>query len=116
MLTDASQFHIGTLVKPGADASETSGQTTDGEGEFLDRTKWKDVKLTRIVKINHDTYQYRFDLPREKQPLGLPVGQHVFVRLRRKDTGDLVQRAYTPVSQQGAIGFIELLIKLVSPI
>ncbi|KAL4079389.1 hypothetical protein J3A83DRAFT_4409606 [Scleroderma citrinum] len=108
-----AQFHIGTLVKSGADTSETSDQTTNGI--FLDRTKWKDVKLTRIVQINHDTYQYRFDLPREDQPLGLPVGQHVFVRLRRKDTGELVQRAYTPVSQQGAIGFIELLVKLYLP-
>ena len=113
-LTQLSQFHIGTLVKSGAYASETSDQTTDGI--FLDRTKWKDVKLTKIVQINHDTYRYRFDLPREDQPLGLPVGQHVFVRLKRKDSGELVQRAYTPVSQQGAIGFIELLIKLIPSI
>jgi nitrate reductase (NAD(P)H) len=114
MLTDASQFHIGTLVKSGASTSETTDQTTDGI--FLDKTKWKDVKLTKIVQINHDTYQYRLDLQREDQPLGLPVGEHVFVRLRRKDTGELVQRAYTPVSQPGAIGSIELLIKLVSSI
>jgi len=105
-----SQFHIGTLVRSGAEAPEIDDQTTDGI--FLDRTKWKDVKLSRIIQINHDTYQYRFDLPRDVQPLGLPVGQHVFVRLRRKDTGELVQRAYTPVSQQGAIGFIEFLVKL----
>lgn len=101
-------------MKSGSNASETSDQTNDGI--FLDKTKWKDVKLTRIVKINHDTYQYRLDLPREDQPLGLPLGQHVFVRLRRKDSGELVQRAYTPVSQPGAIGSIELLIKLVSSI
>ncbi|KAF8137711.1 hypothetical protein EV363DRAFT_1414909 [Boletus edulis] len=111
--TKLAQFHIGTLVKSGADVPESSGQTTDGI--FLDRTKWKDVRLSRIVQINHDTYQYRFDLPRGDQPLGLPVGQHVFVRLRRKNTGELVQRAYTPVSQQGAVGFIELLIKLYLP-
>lgn len=101
-------------MKSEVDASGSSDQTTDGI--FLDRTKWKDVKLTKIVQINHDTYQYQFDLPREDQPLGLPVGQHVFVRLRRKDTEEMVQRAYTPVSQQGAIGFIELLIKCVSSI
>ncbi|KAN0084049.1 hypothetical protein V8E55_007553 [Tylopilus felleus] len=111
--TKLAQFHIGTLVKSEVDASGSSDQTTDGI--FLDRTKWKDVKLTKIVQINHDTYQYQFDLPREDQPLGLPVGQHVFVRLRRKDTEEMVQRAYTPVSQQGAIGFIELLIKLYLP-
>ncbi|KAI9569846.1 hypothetical protein HD554DRAFT_2327805 [Boletus coccyginus] len=105
-----AQFHIGTLVKSGTNPSETSDQTADGI--FLEKAKWKDVKLSRIVQINHDTYQYRFELPREDLPLGLPVGQHVFARLRRKDTGELVQRAYTPVSQQGAVGFIEFLVKL----
>ena len=110
--TDASQFHIGTLVKSGADTSETSEKDTDGI--FLNKTKWKDVKLSTIEQINHDTYLYRFELPREEQPLGLPVGQHVFVRLKRKDTGEMVQRAYTPVSQPGAVGSILFLIKLVS--
>jgi len=110
--TDASQFHIGTLAKSSADTAETSEKETGGV--FLDRTKWKDVKLTKIEQINHDSYLYRFELPREDQLLGLPVGQHVFVRLKRKDTGEMVQRAYTPVSKQGAVGSIELLIKLVS--
>lgn len=101
-------------MKSGTNPSEISDQTADGI--FLDKTKWKDVKLSQIVQINHDTYKYRFELPREDQPLGLPVGQHVFARLKRKDNGDLVQRAYTPVSQQGAVGFIEFLVKLVSSI
>ena len=108
--TDALQFHIGTLVKSKAAAFETSNETAGGV--FLERNKWKDVRLTTIQQINHDTYLYRFELPQADQLLGLPVGQHVFVRLKRKDTGELVQRAYTPVSQEGAVGAIEFLIKL----
>lgn len=97
----------------------TDEETCDIDSEptkdiFLDHKKWKDVKLSRVVQVNHDSYLYRFELPRDDQPLGLPVGQHVFLRIKRKDTGELVQRAYTPVSPQGAIGFIELLVKLVS--
>jgi nitrate reductase (NAD(P)H) len=53
-----------------------------------------------------------------------PVGQHVFVRLRRKVKrnasrhdevvleGEMIQRAYTPVSLSDAKGEIDLLIKL----
>ncbi len=52
-----------------------------------------------------------------------PCGQHVFIRLRRKGKkaaanedgaleGELVQRAYTPVSPADARGKIALLIKL----
>lgn len=109
-LTNGPQFHIGTLVKSGTGNADPDDKTADGE--FLERAKWKDVKLTRKVQVNHDTFLYRFELPRPDQPLGLPVGQHVFVRLKRKDTGELVQRAYTPVTPEGAVGFIELLVKL----
>jgi nitrate reductase (NAD(P)H) len=88
--------------------------TTHSDGAFLERNKWNRVSLCDIKQINHDSYLYRFALPNADQQLGLPVGQHVFVRLRRKDTGEMVQRAYTPVSQQGAVGFIEFLIKCIS--
>ncbi|KIJ15906.1 nitrate reductase [Paxillus involutus ATCC 200175] len=108
-----AEFHIGTLSdtipKEGASVEEESGEV------FLNRTRWKNVKLCNIERVNHDSYLYRFALPKEEQPLGLPVGQHVFVRLKRKDTGEVVQRAYTPVSREGAVGFIDFLIKLYLP-
>ncbi|KAI6043896.1 hypothetical protein EDC04DRAFT_2866090 [Pisolithus marmoratus] len=108
-----AQFHIGTLIKSGAENADPGDETSDGP--FLECAKWKDVKLTRIVQVNHDSFLYLFELPRPDQPLGLPVGQHVFVRLKRKDTGEVVQRAYTPVSREGAVGSIEFLIKLYLP-
>ncbi|KAI6043890.1 hypothetical protein EDC04DRAFT_3056554 [Pisolithus marmoratus] len=108
-----AQFHIGTLVKSGAESADSDEQAPDAP--FLERAKWKDVKLTRIVQVNHDSFLYLFELPRPDQLLGLPVGQHVFVRLKRKDTGEVVQRAYTPVSREGAVGSIEFLIKLYLP-
>ncbi|KAG2142479.1 hypothetical protein DEU56DRAFT_972043 [Suillus clintonianus] len=88
--TTLTQYHIGTLTTSMTKEKPTA---TQSDGAFL----------------------YRFALPKEDQPLGLPVGQHVFVRLRRQDTGEMVQRAYTPVSQQGAVGFIDFLIKLYLP-
>lgn len=54
----------------------------------------------------------------------MPTGQHVYCRLRRKIgagdqergeevvQGELVQRAYTPVSSKDAKGHVELLIKV----
>lgn len=101
------QYHIGTLVGTLAQEEPDSG------GTFLKPSTWKRVRLCSMRQINHDSVLYRFALPTADQPLGLPVGQHVFVRLRRKDTGDRVQRAYTPVSQQGATGFVDFLIKCI---
>lgn len=83
---------------------------------FLSPRLWGQITLTNCEAVNHDTRLYRFALPCPDQPLGLPTGQHVFIRLRRKDTGELVQRAYTPVSGRDAKGYIEFLIKSVSPL
>lgn len=107
-----AEHHIGTLT---ASMTKEKPTATQSDGAFLERSQWKGVRLCDIKQINHDSYLYRFALPKEDQPLGLPVGQHVFVRLRRQDTGEMVQRAYTPVSQQGAVGFIDFLIKLYLP-
>ncbi|KIJ61879.1 hypothetical protein HYDPIDRAFT_95803 [Hydnomerulius pinastri MD-312] len=108
-----AEYHIGTLSDI---ITEESKSNDEGPSEiFLNRTRWKDVQLCSIEQVNHDSCLYRFALPQDGQPLGLPVGQHVFARLKRKDTGELVQRAYTPVSQQGAVGFIDFLIKLYLP-
>lgn len=80
--------------------------------------------MTSIERISHDSFIYQFALDRPDQPLGLPIGQHVYVRLRRKvqpsdDSavveGEMVQRAYTPVSRSDAKGHIDLLIKLYLP-
>jgi nitrate reductase (NAD(P)H) len=76
---------------------------------------------------------YKFALERVDQDLGLPCGMHVYARLKRKATtrlttnvervdededgdeeegGEMVMRAYTPVSSSNAKGFLELLIKV----
>ncbi|GAA5887933.1 hypothetical protein JCM6882_000807 [Rhodosporidiobolus microsporus] len=126
-----ADFHIGTLVeedKPAAVSAAVSAPVeVDPNAIFLDKKKWKGVKLVSIDYVNHDSRLYRFALDHVDQPLGLPVGQHVYARLRRKVCpgdaeasgadkqiveGELVQRAYTPVSRQGARGYLDLLIKV----
>ena len=91
---------------------------------FLSKTKFKRARLVKIDHINHDSRNYRFELEYPEQELGLPTGQHVYARLRRKvaggdaedgkmvEEGEMVQRAYTPVSSQDARGFLDMLIKV----
>lgn len=107
--------HIGRLEgisQSVVEATETIEQT------FLSKTKWKSAKLIAISEISHDTRVYRFALQAPEQHLGLLTGQHVFARLRRKIqnghvVGEMVQRAYTPVSNKTVKGFVELLVKYV---
>lgn len=118
-----ADFHIGTLVRADQPATPVDASPpASPDPTFLSKTKWKGSRLVSIDYVNHDSRIYRFALEHPDQPLGLPVGQHVYARLRRKADGqptggatvdgELVQRAYTPVSRQGAQGFLDLLIKV----
>lgn len=135
-----ADFHIGTLIPsdvPAPSSTVTAALSAPAEPDpvFLSAKKWKSSKLVSIDLVNHDSRLYRFALEHDAQPLGLPVGQHVYARLRRKageaatdaagdalhktplvadgsGAGELVQRAYTPVSREGAKGFLDLLVKI----
>lgn len=121
-----ADFHIGTLVA-GEETPVDTAESGAPDPVFLSKTKWKPAKLVSIERVNHDSRIYRFALEHEDQPLGLPVGQHVYARLRRKACpadaeaggadaevveGELVQRAYTPVSRRDATRFLDLLVKV----
>ncbi|KAG7529194.1 hypothetical protein FFLO_05748 [Filobasidium floriforme] len=130
MLAD---YHIGTLDARGLIEAVSEPQETQIEPIFLNKTKWKKAPLVSVKTVSHDSRVYRFALQDKDQTLGLPTGQHVFVKLRRKAPrettseedrenaefeetrvveGEMVQRAYTPVSSASATGHIDLLIKL----
>ncbi|XP_011143110.1 NADH-cytochrome b5 reductase 3 isoform X2 [Harpegnathos saltator] len=60
--------------------------------------------------ISHDTRRFRFGLPTPNHILGLPIGQHV--HLTAKVEGEVVIRAYTPVSSDDDQGYVDLVIKV----
>lgn len=102
-------------------ASRAEVTATEPDPIFLSKTQWKSATLIAIDRINHDSRNYKFALEAPDQLLGLPTGQHVYARLRRKVgssqrevvvPGELIQRAYTPVSPQDARGTLDMLIKV----
>jgi len=116
-----ADFHIGTLI---GNQNSKVVEVEENPGSFLHPKKWKQVKLSTIEEVSKDAKIFRFLLPDSDQELGLPFGQHVYVRLRRKVAfkesneivqGELVQRAYTPLSERNAKGFIDMLIKIYYP-
>ncbi|XP_048804914.1 NADH-cytochrome b5 reductase 2 isoform X2 [Lagopus muta] len=68
------------------------------------------LPLVGKEEISHDTKKFRFGLPSPDHVLGLPVGQHVY--LSAKINGNLVIRAYTPVSSDETKGYVDLIIKV----
>ena len=95
---------------------------SDKPGVFLHPKKWKSSALVSVKTVSKDSKIFRFALEGDDQTLGLPTGQHVYVRLKRKversgkkvSEGELVQRAYTPLSRHYEKGFIDMLVKWVS--
>ncbi|KAH8091844.1 hypothetical protein BXZ70DRAFT_1001920 [Cristinia sonorae] len=112
-----AEYHIGTLTAPLSSLPPASPSSQPTPTSFLNPKTWKPVTLTSVHRLNHDSALFRFafsDADADGR-LGLPVGQHVFVRLRRKRTGEVVQRAYTPVSRADTKGGVEFLVKLYLP-
>ncbi|TFK34600.1 nitrate reductase [Crucibulum laeve] len=114
-----AEFHIGTLVG-GKVLDNSQQEVDDNSGPFLNAKLWKSVVVESITDVSKDCKIYRFTLPRKDQEIGLPVGHHVYVRLREKSMelegqSELVQRPYTPVSRPNDKGFIDMLIKLYYP-
>ncbi|XP_030646354.1 NADH-cytochrome b5 reductase 2 [Chanos chanos] len=68
------------------------------------------LPLIEKEEISHDTKRFRFGLPSSSHVLGLPVGQHVY--LSAKVSGNLVIRAYTPVSSDEDQGYVDLVVKV----
>ncbi|XP_015267199.1 PREDICTED: NADH-cytochrome b5 reductase 2 [Gekko japonicus] len=68
------------------------------------------LRLIEKEEISHDTKRFRFALPSSEHILGLPVGQHVY--LSANVAGNLVIRAYTPVSSDEVKGYVDLIIKV----
>ena len=109
-------YHIGTLdaaarvtLSQGEVASEHPAKP---RATFLQPRAWSTAVLHSKKVISWDTRIFTFKLETETQTLGLPVGQHLMIRLRDPITREAIIRAYTPISDTSRAGFIDVLVKI----
>lgn len=96
------------LLKPGG---SNGGQKQSKFPKTLQDPNVKyPLPLIEKEEITHDTKKFRFGLPSSSHVLGLPIGQHVY--LSAKVNGNLVIRAYTPVSSDEDQGYVDLVVKV----
>jgi len=77
---------------------------------LVDPTVKYSLPLIEKQILSHDTRLYRFGLPSSEHVLGLPIGQHV--HLSANVNGEVVIRAYTPVSSDDDRGHVDLVVKV----
>ncbi|KAI0447373.1 nitrate reductase [Xylaria telfairii] len=114
MLVD---YHIGTLDKTSQSLLSTDSEAAVPENApprdvFLNPKAWTKAILSAKTSVSPDTKIFTFELEHADQAIGLPIGQHVMMRLRDPVTREAILRAYTPLSPSNARGKLDVLIKV----
>ncbi|APA05753.1 hypothetical protein SS1G_01885 [Sclerotinia sclerotiorum 1980 UF-70] len=109
-------YHIGTL-SPSARTSLLNPEPLSSEPQslrpvFLQPKTWQKAILTSKKAISSDSRIFSFTLNHAEQIIGLPVGQHVMMRLRDPVTREAIIRSYTPLSLGTDKGILDILIKI----
>lgn len=109
-------YHIGSLDDDGRQALRNQDGAQEAlsptRAVFLDSRQWAKAVLSEITPVSWDTKVFVFKLDHEDQEVGLPVGQHLMLRVKDADNEESILRAYTPVSDNTRKGTLELLVKL----
>lgn len=109
-------YHIGSLTETSIIALR-EGETRSSESSsprptFLQSRVWTTAILHSKRTVSWDTRIFIFKLEHEEQTLGLPVGQHLMIRMRDPASKESIIRAYTPISATSQKGMLEVLVKI----
>ena len=111
-----SKYHIGTLSSSAlttiTNASSDSAAHNKPRSTFLHPRQWSTAPLISKRPISSDTVILTFRLQHDQQTLGLPVGQHLMIRLRDPITKEPIIRSYTPISCITQRATMDVLVKL----
>ncbi|KAG9236186.1 putative nitrate reductase [Amylocarpus encephaloides] len=109
-------YHIGTLspqdLKTLNSSEDTPAESSEPRPIFLQSKSWTKALLSAKNPISSDTRVFTFTLDHPSQIIGLPIGQHLMVRLRDPVTRESIIRSYTPLSEGNQQGTLDILIKI----
>ena len=76
---------------------------------FLEPKEFKELTLIEKHQLSPNVYRFVFKLPKPRDIIGLPIGQHVAIKATID--GQTISRSYTPTSNNMDAGVLELVIK-----
>jgi nitrate reductase (NAD(P)H) len=109
-------YHIGTLDEASRallkNAGETGSEAAAPRPVFLQSKGWTKAPLSGKKVISHDARIFSFTLEHREQQIGLPVGQHLMMRIRDPVANAPIIRSYTPISKGTDKGQLDVLVKV----
>lgn len=95
-----------TSGKAKAEAAVGKAAFTGGDQGFIS------LKLDSVENVNHNTKKFRFSLPEEDQVSGLQIASAILTKYKGPAMEKPAIRPYTPVSDEGEKGYLDLLVKV----
>ena len=109
-------YHIGSLDEASKKILSAGELNSPGTSEkrptFLQPRSWTSAILHAKRIVSWDTRVFTFQLEHEDQTVGLPIGQHLMIRIRDPITREAIIRSYTPISETNQKGFLDVLVKV----
>lgn len=111
-----TSYHVGSLDETGRnalqDGAEEPSESSTPREFFLQSKTWTKAIFSKKKDISSDTKIFTFKLEHEDQLIGLPIGQHLMMRLRDPVTREAIIRSYTPISEHTERGLLQVLVKI----
>ncbi|KAL2154239.1 hypothetical protein VTH82DRAFT_2915 [Thermothelomyces myriococcoides] len=121
-LAGAGYYFFGGSTTPAAkkaeekvkDAANTASQKlSSGEVKkaLTGGDDWVSLKLEDVEIVNHNSKRLRFRLPEDDMVSGVHFTSAILTKFKPADGGKPVIRPYTPISDEDAKGYMDLLVK-----
>jgi cytochrome-b5 reductase len=99
----------------GGSRSKTTKVTPEAYVPALDG-EWRDFKVVKVAKLNHNVSSVTFSLPEGTTELGLPVASCLVTKFTKEGEKPVI-RPYTPVEPQVTSNKeFDLVVKVCSPV
>ncbi|POR36693.1 NADH-cytochrome b5 reductase [Tolypocladium paradoxum] len=69
------------------------------------------LKLVDVENVNHNTKRFRFELPEGDMVSGLHIASAILTKYKGPNDEKATLRPYTPISDEGQAGYMDLLVK-----
>lgn len=83
----------------------------DAPKALKDPNEWVSLPLISSEQVNHNTKTLKFALPTDEHIIGLNIASALLTKYQGPQDEKPTIRPYTPVSEEDAKGYVELMVK-----